>query len=98
MDLPVIDLAGGEDRVVQDLCAACADNGFFYLSGHGIPEELMDSVLAQAAAFFRQPDTCKLTVGPNSEGPKFRGYSPYRAIALDPKRQQGGDTREQVNQ
>ena len=94
-EIPVVDLNDGEDAIVQRLREACLEYGFFYLKGHGISQDQMDSVLAIAKDFFGQPDEVKCKVGPGTAGPEFRGYSPWRAIALDPKWQKGGDTREQ---
>ena len=94
-EIPIVDLDANEDDIIQQLQDACSLYGFFYLKGHGISLDLMDSVLAEARDFFSQPEEIKARVGPGSPGPEFRGYSPWRAIALDPKWQKGGDTREQ---
>eukprot|EP00292_Cryptomonas_paramecium_P008632 CAMPEP_0113662328 /NCGR_PEP_ID=MMETSP0038_2-20120614/508_1 /TAXON_ID=2898 /ORGANISM="Cryptomonas paramecium" /LENGTH=282 /DNA_ID=CAMNT_0000577197 /DNA_START=56 /DNA_END=901 /DNA_ORIENTATION=- /assembly_acc=CAM_ASM_000170 len=96
-ELPVVDLDQSEDIVVQSIRSACESFGFFYLLGHGIPIEQFDSVLATSKSFFEQEDSIKAKVGPGSPGPDFRGYSPWRAIALDPNWQTGGDTREQFS-
>jgi isopenicillin N synthase-like dioxygenase len=93
--IPIVDLNDSEEAIVQRLREACLGYGFFYLKGHGISQDQMDFVLANAKDFFGQSDEQKAKVGPGTEGPKFRGYSPWRSIALDPKWQKGGDTREQ---
>jgi isopenicillin N synthase-like dioxygenase len=94
-EIPVVDLLDSEEAIVQRLREACLGYGFFYLKGHGISQDQMDLVLAMAKDFFGQSDEVKGKVGPGTAGPEFRGYSPWRAIALDPKWQKGGDTREQ---
>jgi isopenicillin N synthase-like dioxygenase len=94
-EIPLVDLDANESEVVNQLRDACSLYGFFYLKGHGIPQDQMDGVLAAAREFFSQREEAKAKVGPGSPGPQFRGYSPWRAIALDPKWQKGGDTREQ---
>ena len=93
--IPEVDLDANEDVVIGQLREACLGYGFFYLKGHGISQDQLDAVLAASSEFFSQEDEIKGKVGPRSPGPEFRGYSPWRAIALDPKWQKGGDTREQ---
>ncbi|KAF2653197.1 oxoglutarate 3-dioxygenase [Lophiostoma macrostomum CBS 122681] len=59
--LPIIDFspflsasASEESRfnVAKELDSACREVGFFYLKGHGIPSELIASMLANARDFF----------------------------------------------
>lgn len=73
--LPVIDLtdAAGPDHaahqaVVERLRAACVDNGFFYLIGHGVPHQLTTRVVAAARAFFALDDVTKHAVGSDHVG------------------------------
>ena len=61
--LPVIDLSPfvedrGLDerrRVAKALREACIDIGFFYLTGHGIPQQEFDDVIAMGHRFFALP-------------------------------------------
>ena len=60
--IPVIDIAplvnGSPDRaqaVAMTLGSACREVGFFYVSGHGIPPELIARVFEMSAAFFAAP-------------------------------------------
>ena len=69
VEVPVIDIApfldGGEAgrRTVADaIDAACREIGFFTITGHGIPEELIAETRAQAVAFFALPLAQKLKV------------------------------------
>ncbi|RAL00018.1 isopenicillin N synthase family dioxygenase [Aspergillus ibericus CBS 121593] len=61
-EIPILDLAGidGDDEVRLALAAkvraAAQNTGFFYIKNHGIPQELIDSALTQAKAFFHQPE------------------------------------------
>ena len=67
--IPVIDIAAlraGEadavNDVAQQMLAAAEDLGFFYISGHGVPQATLDAAENEARAFFRQPLDDKLGV------------------------------------
>ena len=58
--IPVLDwsrFTGGQDRegFVKDLGRACRDTGFFLVSGHGIPQTLIDDTFTAADQFFGLP-------------------------------------------
>ena len=64
--IPVIDagaLDGGESADRRALCgeigAACRTTGFFYLTGHGVPEALIAATYAEAARFHALPSAEK---------------------------------------
>ncbi|WP_417516019.1 isopenicillin N synthase family dioxygenase [Minwuia sp.] len=65
--LPVIDLSplresdGGGD-VPARIAAAMEEHGFFYITGHGVPEDLLAETQAAALDFFRQPAEAKREV------------------------------------
>ena len=67
-EIPVIDLTAidgtlEERRELAGRIRAAAQNtGFFYISNHGIPEEVIQNALAQAKAFFGQPEEEKQKV------------------------------------
>jgi isopenicillin N synthase-like dioxygenase len=48
--LPILSLTS--PTLPADLYTACKDTGFFYLTDHGIPHELLDSVLSLSRRFF----------------------------------------------
>ena len=55
-DVPVIDLsAADEAALAAAVGAASARWGFFQVSGHGIPDTLIERVWAEARAFFALP-------------------------------------------
>jgi len=65
-DIPVIDLSGlatGDaaalTRMTGEVAHACREVGFFYVRGHGVPNDVLDAVIAQAHAFFAQPRAYK---------------------------------------
>ncbi|MGI9363843.1 MAG: isopenicillin N synthase family dioxygenase [Rhizobiaceae bacterium] len=56
--IPVIDISGLRDNsnakgVAEQLHAASQNLGFIYISGHGIPEEVIDAARSSAYEFFR---------------------------------------------
>lgn len=78
--LPVLDLsrldAGAEEAAAfrAQLREVMHDVGFFHLTGHGVPQELTDDLLAASRAFFALPLEEKLAIE-NTRSPQFRGYT-----------------------
>lgn len=75
--LPVLDLAESEAdpaRFRAQLREAAHDSGFFYLVGHGVPRDKMDTVLGLARRFFALPLDAKNEIS-QLKSPQFRGYS-----------------------
>ena len=50
----------GKKRVAREIAEACEQVGFFYLSGHGIPQAKIDAMFRASKEFFDQPDAVKL--------------------------------------
>lgn len=60
--IPVIDLSRFEDRkeqITEALWNAAEHEGVFYVSNHGIPQLLIDSMFTRARAFFQQAEALK---------------------------------------
>lgn len=64
--LPVIDVSGLSSAdpaqraaVGAELRAACLDKGFFYCTGHGVPQGLLDAAFAETQALFDLPNAEK---------------------------------------
>ncbi len=78
--LPVLDfsrLDAGPDEAARfrdELRDAMHEVGFFYLAGHGVPQELTDAMLKASRDFFDLPEDQKLAVE-NVRSPQFRGYT-----------------------
>jgi isopenicillin N synthase-like dioxygenase len=78
--LPIIDLARfspdhpEREAALAELRAITRSLGFFYLSGHGIPQERIDRVLSLSRRFFSLPDEKKLEIE-MKKSPHFRGYN-----------------------
>ena len=79
--IPVVDI-GGLVAGVDDtgagarIDAACRDNGFFLIDGHGIPAVLLDRLEAASKEFFDQPVERKAEVAMVHAGPAWRGWFP----------------------
>ncbi len=90
--IPIIDIAplvnGSPEQaqaVAKALGTACRDVGFFYISGHGVPPELMARVFGTSAAFFGGPAAIRESAtftGPGNN----RGYIRLGGEALDPSK------------
>jgi isopenicillin N synthase-like dioxygenase len=61
--------------------AACLDKGFFYIENHGVPEKLVQSVFAEAAAFFSLPAERKAEID-KAKSKANRGYEPLQGQTL----------------
>lgn len=78
--IPVLDFSAynsdpdARRRFLEELRRAARDVGFFYLSGHGIPQSLIDDVLGASRRFFALPDEDKLEIE-MVNSPHFRGYN-----------------------
>lgn len=74
--IPVVDIRdlrdGRNPQAVADaLHAASQDPGFIYISGHGVPDAVIEAARAGALDFFRHPETAKSAV---SISPEHRGW------------------------
>jgi isopenicillin N synthase-like dioxygenase len=88
--IPVIDVAqlvvGSTEQahaVARTLGRACRDVGFFYITGHGVPAELVARVFENSAAFFGAPASIREAVSFSGPGGN-RGYIRLGGEALDP--------------
>src|SRR5262245_8818765 len=67
--IPTIDLSPLHDgseaekrNVARQIDTACMDTGFFMVTGHGVPVDLITRTRQQAIDFFAQPDAEKMKV------------------------------------
>ncbi|QPM90557.1 isopenicillin N synthase family dioxygenase [Pseudooceanicola algae] len=97
--LPVIDVSALSSAdpakraaVGAALRAACLDKGFFYCSGHGIPQGLIDAAFAETRALFDLPDAEKDSLD-KSTSKANRGYETLGGQTLEagamPDRKEG---------
>ncbi len=80
--LPVVDLSGyrdpGTDRAafLAGLRRAAHDVGFFYVVGHGVPDEVTAGLAEVTRRFFALPLERRLEIE-NLASPQFRGYTRF---------------------
>jgi isopenicillin N synthase-like dioxygenase len=78
--LPILDLrrfeAGHPEReaALAELRDTARTLGFFYLAGHGIPQQRLDGILALSRRFFALPEAEKQAIA-MVRSPHFRGYN-----------------------
>lgn len=78
------------EDAAERVAAAFEGPGFFYATGHGVSEELMDRARGLAKDFFAMPQSSKEAC----VFPPALGYRDQRKISLDPESQAKPDTRE----
>jgi isopenicillin N synthase-like dioxygenase len=66
------------DGVAAEIDAACRSLGFFRVTGHGVPAELLDRLEVAARAFFEQPEAVKAECAMDRAGAAWRGWFPVR--------------------
>lgn len=66
--------------VARDITAASRDTGFFYLSGHDVPQDLVDRVLEANRWFHAHGETAKLPLKLNAW---HRGYQPMASTRMN---------------
>jgi isopenicillin N synthase-like dioxygenase len=82
--LPVADVSalvndakmGAQVAVADQIGAACRTYGFFYVSGHGVPPELLDRLDSASRTFFALPEQQKLEISMSRGGRAWRGFFP----------------------
>ena len=79
--LPIIDVSplvsGGDSHAVaQQLDRACRQHGFFYVTGHGVDDELQDRLDAMSREFFDLPEDEKAAISMDRGGRAWRGWFP----------------------
>ena len=84
--IPVIDIAGFEDpatrdQVVRAVADACEQVGFLIISGHAIPQALLDDAFAVSREFFELPVEQKMRARPVGEVAP-RGYAAMASKGL----------------
>ncbi|MCU1393303.1 MAG: hypothetical protein JWM34_1731 [Ilumatobacteraceae bacterium] len=84
-ELPMIDFTGyrtGDEAqrraVVDEIGTACREIGFFYLTGHGVPQRIIDDAFVGIREFFALPFATKMEIVATTA--QYRGYFPPRNI------------------
>ncbi|KAH6885276.1 putative oxidoreductase [Thelonectria olida] len=91
MPIPSISLSAAsgpskaaKQALVRQIKSACESHGFFQLTGHGIPQSLLDQALKQSESFFSLPLEAKEKYDKNIGGFN-RGYEHLRAQNFEKK-------------
>lgn len=82
--LPVIDMrplfdesaTAARANVASEIDAACRDNGFFYVTGHGVDPAILTRLEAASWRFFALPEEQKLNIAMAKGGRAWRGFFP----------------------
>jgi isopenicillin N synthase-like dioxygenase len=84
--LPIVDISSLVGRhgppleqVARDIEGACRTNGFFYVSGHGVPSALIERLDRDSRAFFDLPLDDKMEIAMERGGRAWRGFFPVGA-------------------
>ncbi|CAL9225723.1 unnamed protein product [Arabidopsis halleri] len=91
LKLPIIDLSSSEKLSTSRLIRqACLDHGFFYLTNHGVSEEMMEGVLMESKKLFSLPLEEKMVMARRGS----RGYSPLYDEKHESSATSKGDSKE----
>ncbi|MEQ8354554.1 MAG: 2-oxoglutarate and iron-dependent oxygenase domain-containing protein [Kiloniellaceae bacterium] len=82
--LPTIDMAplfrrgdaAGRAKVAREIEAACRASGFFYVTGHGVTDAILQNLDTAARRFFALPEAVKLRISMSQGGRAWRGFFP----------------------
>ncbi|KIM69940.1 hypothetical protein SCLCIDRAFT_1207190 [Scleroderma citrinum Foug A] len=87
--IPVIDIGDTftperKAALAHEIRNACMNVGFFYVTGHGIPQETIDNLLAVMEVYFSLPLETKMKLFHREFGSSCRGYAPLLDSNVDP--------------
>lgn len=86
IDSPLLDERKEIARKIYD---ACSVSGFFYLTNHGIPKEVLDQTFETMSKFFALDHETKMDAHVQ-KNPAIRGYEPPLETRNDPRTKGGG--------
>lgn len=89
--VPIIDLSRDESEVAAQVRTACLEHGFFYISNHQVPADIIQRFFDLQAKFFALTLENKLKIAPDHNN---RGYTPCGDETLDPQHSKNPDTHE----
>ncbi|KIW94913.1 uncharacterized protein Z519_04892 [Cladophialophora bantiana CBS 173.52] len=99
--LPVIDIGdirhpdrGRRKLVAEEICHAAVNVGFFYVSNHGVPDEVIKSIFSESRRFFHE---LSLEEKMQYDTEKHEHYYGYYPINLDPTLPAGAKLNEGIN-
>ncbi|HVF98132.1 MAG TPA: 2-oxoglutarate and iron-dependent oxygenase domain-containing protein, partial [Flavisolibacter sp.] len=68
--------SASQQQTAMQIAQACKTAGFFYITGHGVSEELQKELEDTAHAFFARPEEEKMRLAMSKGGKAWRGYFP----------------------
>lgn len=87
--LPVIDISGlsGDDEQSRQQIAAepgeaARTSGFFHISGHGVPQDIIDKLFAASKQFHEMPRQYRMRYR-SGFSTNHRGYVPFEENGFD---------------
>lgn len=91
LSIPTVDLSPffskddeiGQKKVKDEITQACAEDGFFQVANHGVPQELLSQAMELSKTYFQYPEEEKLKSRPNDGAPVPAGYSKQPEISPD---------------
>jgi isopenicillin N synthase-like dioxygenase len=72
-------VSAGAAAAAEQIQAACRERGFFYVTGHGVPADLLGQLADASAEFFALPLADKLDIAMERGGRAWRGFFPVGA-------------------
>lgn len=95
--LPVVDISGSDpdslEKQIADIKKACLESGFFYVTSHGVSQDVVEGAFAAQREFFSLSLAEKNTIASDINN---RGYTAMAEETLDPLTQKSGDTKEGI--
>lgn len=76
MSISVIDMRAEPAKVAAEIGEACRTYGFFYITGHGVDEDLQARLEQQSREFFAKDVEDKMRIRMRLGGRAWRGYFP----------------------
>ncbi|KAL1962661.1 hypothetical protein VTN77DRAFT_9295 [Rasamsonia byssochlamydoides] len=76
LDISRLDEPGGKEALAEQVLRFINENGFFYVTGHGLTDEQINRQYAIGKAFFQLPLEEKMKYLCNTAVGDFRGYKP----------------------
>ncbi len=99
-DLGAFEAAKGDARadMARELDRICRETGFLVLTGHGVPDDVIDGVWNAVNTFFAQTPLEKATVAPAFEGAPYGWIGPLKeALAASKGMKTPPDLKESFN-
>jgi len=78
---------GTDEQNAAKIDASCRSLGFYAITGHGIPQGLIDDVLKASHCFFAMSAGEKNAIHISKSHPHQRGYAPFFEETIDPSGQ-----------